>query len=51
MNRAELIEILKGTDEVLLLELLEVNSTDLVDAFIDKIIEHEERIRRNLGDN
>jgi hypothetical protein len=36
-NRLELLEKLRKVDEVLLLELLEVTSTELVDAFLDKI--------------
>jgi nucleoid DNA-binding protein len=41
MNKTELIEQLRDVDEVLLLELLDVTSTELVDAFLDKI---EDRI-------
>lgn len=37
MNKIELIEVLKKTDEVSLLELLEITSEDIVDAFLDKI--------------
>lgn len=39
MNRSELIEKLKTVDEVLLLELLDISSEDLVDVFLDKIDE------------
>lgn len=49
MDTAELLEQLRNTDEVLLLELLELTSTEIVDAFLDKIEEHENRIRRHLG--
>jgi len=48
MNRAELIEKLKNWDEVLLLELLEITSEDLVDAFLDKVDEREEYIRGQI---
>lgn len=41
MTSPELIEVLKGLDELFLLELLEINSGDIIDAFYDKI---EERI-------
>lgn len=41
MSRDELIEKLRNTEETLLLELLEITSTELVDAFLDKI---EDRI-------
>jgi len=37
MNKIELIEVLKSTDEVSLLELLEITSEEIVDAFLDKI--------------
>ena len=37
MNKIELIETLKRIDEVTLLELLEITSEDIVDAFLDKI--------------
>lgn len=36
-NRLELLEKLRKVDEVLLLELLEITSTELVDSFLDKI--------------
>lgn len=44
MTKSELIELLKHEDEWTLLELLEVNSEDIVDAFQDKIVEHLERV-------
>jgi hypothetical protein len=37
MDKFELIEKLKQVDEVTLLELLEINATELVDTFLDKI--------------
>lgn len=37
MNKIELIEKLRKLDEVTLLELLDVNAEELVDAFLDKI--------------
>jgi len=37
MNKLELLEKLRSVDEVSLMELLEINSTDIVDAFLDKI--------------
>lgn len=51
MDKAELYELLRSTDETLLLELLEINSTELVDMFIDKIEENEDRIRKYLDSN
>lgn len=50
MDRAELIEKLRELDEVLLLELLEITSTDIVDAFLDKIDEREAHIRHEIED-
>lgn len=37
MSKQELLEKLKQVDEVLLLELLEIHSDELVDMFLDKI--------------
>jgi len=37
MDKFELLEKLRGLDEITLLELLEITSEELVDAFIDKI--------------
>ena len=45
MDRAELLEKLHKLDEVLLLELLEITSEEICDAFMDKI---EEIISMNL---
>lgn len=47
MNFVELVEQLKKEDEILLLELLEINSEDLVDAFLDKVKENIERVYRH----
>lgn len=49
MNTAELLDQLRSTEETLLLELLGLTSTDLVDAFVDKIVENEEYIRRSIS--
>lgn len=48
MNKADLLEKLRELDEVLLLELLEITSTDIVDCFLDKIYEREEYILHEL---
>jgi hypothetical protein len=45
MDKAELISKLKQLDEVLLIELLELTSEDICDAFMDRIVEYENRIR------
>lgn len=37
MSKAELLERLKSTEETILLELLDLSSEDLVDAFLEKI--------------
>lgn len=39
-----LIERLRKVDEITLMELLEINSDDIVDAFLDKITDNEERL-------
>jgi hypothetical protein len=52
MNRGELLEALRKVDEVALLELLQLTSDDLIDAFADRVEEYEGRIRRELmGDD
>ena len=50
MDYLELIEKLKGVDEVTLLELLEISSEDLVDTFSDKINEHLSKIYRAVSE-
>jgi hypothetical protein len=50
MDYLELIEKLKGVDEVTLLELLEISSEDLVDTFSDKINEHLNKIYRAVSE-
>ncbi len=50
MDKAELLEKLRKLDEVLLLELLEITSEELVDAFLDKIEENETRLRNETED-
>lgn len=45
----ELIERLREVEETVLLELLEINSVDLVDAFLDKIDENKERLYKYVG--
>lgn len=50
MNKQELLEQLRKEDEVTLLELLELTSDDLVDAFLEQIEDNLERIYRFYGD-
>jgi Asp-tRNA(Asn)/Glu-tRNA(Gln) amidotransferase A subunit family amidase len=40
MTNLELISKLRETEECLLIELLELTSTEIVDAFLDRIIEN-----------
>lgn len=42
MNKIELIEHLRQLDEITLLELLDINAEELVDAFLDKVDERQE---------
>lgn len=44
MNKIELIEELRKVDEITLLEVLDITSDDLVDAFLDKIAENQGKI-------
>ncbi len=37
MNKLELLDVLKTTDEISLLEILEITSEDLLDRFQDRI--------------
>lgn len=50
MNKSQLFDHLRTIDEVLLLELLEITSSDLVDVFYDKIIERYDYIQSQLED-
>lgn len=50
MNKQELLERLREIDEVLLLELLGVTSTELVDAFLDKIDDNIDYLRKEIQD-
>lgn len=49
-DKAELLEQLRRQDEVTLLELLDINSSELVDAFLDKLDDRVEFIRGQLED-
>lgn len=46
MTKLELIELLRNTEETLLLELLDLKSDEIVDAFLDRI---EERLMYLYG--
>ena len=51
MDRYQLIEELRKTDEITILELLEINSQDLIDQFLDKIEDKESMLVRYFSDN
>lgn len=42
----ELLQWLKTLDEITLMELLEVSSEDIVETFIDRIVEQQDKIIR-----
>ena len=46
----ELKERLAGLDEVTLMELLDIHSDELVEAFEDKIEEEQDKLKRVLND-
>lgn len=46
----ELIARLREVDEVTLLEILEITSEELVDAFLDKIVENKEKLYRYVNE-
>ena len=48
---SELLERLKREDEVYLLELINMSSDELVDAFEDKIYDRQEYIRQQLSED
>lgn len=45
----ELLEELRKVDEVTLLELLEINSEDLLDAFLDRVRENKDRLYKYVS--
>jgi hypothetical protein len=47
----QLLDWLKSQEETVLLELLQLKSEDLVDAFIDKIIEDQDKFIRIYVEN
>jgi hypothetical protein len=46
----ELKERLAGLDEITLMELLDIHSDELVEAFEDKIEEEQDKLKRMLDD-
>lgn len=51
MNKIELIEELKLVDEVTLLELLNIDTQDIIDAFLDRIEEKQGKLIKYLHEN
>lgn len=51
MNKLELLEVLRTTDELTLLEILEVTSSDLVDRFLDKIDDNIDKLYKVAFEN
>lgn len=51
MNKVELIEELRKVDEITLLELLQLTSDDIVDAFLDKIADNQGKLLQYIYDN
>ena len=49
-NSTKLLEVLRTVDELSLLELLEITSDELVDAFTDKIEDREQKLWRYIDD-
>jgi Mg2+ and Co2+ transporter CorA len=50
MNLTEVLNKLRNTEETTLLELLELTSDDLVDAFLDRIEDNYNRVIRFIED-
>jgi hypothetical protein len=44
VDKFEVLEVLRGLDEITLLELLEITSEELVDKFMDKIEDNLDKI-------
>lgn len=51
MNQLELFEELRKVDEITLLELLEINSDDILDAFADRCYENYSKLLKWVYDN
>jgi len=51
MDKIELTEELRKIDEITLMELLNLTSDDLVDAFLDRIDEHYVRLLKYFYEN
>lgn len=50
MNKAELIELLRSVDEITLIELLEIDTDELIDVFLDKIDENQGKLIKYIND-
>ena len=48
MTHDKILEKLRNTEETLLLELLDLNSNDIVDAFLDRVKDRYEYIEKQF---
>lgn len=46
----ELIEELRKIDEITLLELLDITADDLIDAFLDRVQDNEEKLQSYINE-
>ena len=51
ITREELKERLAGLDEITLMEVLEIHSDELVEAFEDRIEENIDKLKRMMKDD
>ena len=51
MNKVELIDELRMIDEITLMELLQITTEDLIDAFLDRIQENQGKLTKYVHDN
>lgn len=49
MNKLELLEELRKTDEISLLEVLEITSEDLLDRFMDRVEDNMDKLYQLVG--
>lgn len=48
MNLQDLLELLRNEEETIVLELLEIHSDELVDAFLERVEERKEEIYKHF---
>ena len=49
MDKSELLEKLRTIDEITILELLDINTDELIDAFLDKVDERLEYLYKEIS--